>query len=76
MILTGECPFGISGNIESDLKLVIDKELDFVENAALDSVSFEARDLVENLLSKDPRERLTVLEIRKQGWIDQVSVET
>ena len=58
------------------MKLIIEKDLDFVENTSLESVSLEAWDLVENLLCKDPNERLAVLDIRKQGWIDQVSVET
>lgn len=48
---------------------IVQRELDFVESKVWEKVSIEASDLTENLLEKDPEQRLSVAEILKHSWL-------
>ena len=74
LLLTLEFPF--NGETSEE---IIDKiktfDIDFVENDSLENVSIEACDLIENLLQKDPKSRLSSSEINKQSWLLSSSVD-
>ena len=72
-MLLGKKPFAADTGHELINKITGD-QVDF-ECDDWESVSIEALDLAEYLLKKDPDERLEVMEIKKQSWLLEQSLE-
>ena len=69
-LLSNQMPFK-ANSMQELAQQVCDFELDFVEDPSWESISIEAKDLTENLLSKDPLNRIPVLEIKMHSWLHE-----
>ena len=66
-MLTGRAPF--QGRNDAQVaKKIVRKGIDFMENY-WNAVSIEAQDVIENLLEKDPDQRMSILSLINHSWV-------
>lgn len=68
-LLSGEYPFNTSGK-ETELFTEIVKGT-FTFNENWDTISANAKDLVKNLLEKDPKKRYSMSQVRDHAWMQE-----
>ena len=71
--LCGYPPF-YADNAPALFKKIMDVKYDF-DDPSWDDVSEEAKDLIRNLLVKDPKKRLTAGEVAKSPWVKGESAQ-
>lgn len=69
IIMGGYHPFDYDGNDDEELmeECIIEDTWDFNDPAWKD-ISYMAKDLIENMLKKEPRERMSAAELRDHPW--------
>lgn len=73
ILLCGYPPF-YADNAPALFKKIMDVKYDF-DDPSWDDVSEEAKDLIRNLLVKDPKKRLTAGEVAKSPWVKGESAQ-
>jgi serine/threonine protein kinase len=73
ILLCGYPPFYSKSNRQTFIRTI--RGMYRLEGADWDHISLEAKDLVQRMLEKDPRKRITTAEILQHPWITSVNVK-